>query len=230
MSAIVERAVVLAAGLGTRLTWLTRSRPKAMMRVAGATAIERVIRRLVGFGIRDIAINVHHHAAQLEGYLGDGGWLGARLYYSRERHLLDSGGGARQALQLLPGKGPVLVHNADIQSDIDVLQLARCLPGQGCALALVPNPAHHPGGDFALLGDGRVAFKGTRRLTFAGVSLWWPAWLEQWPSGQGFPLTACIRACIQQDCCRGMRHSGYWFDIGRPADLMAAYRHFSLPR
>jgi len=223
----LERAVVLAAGLGTRLAWLTRDRPKALMRLAGESAIERVIRRLVACGIREIAINLHHHAEQLRAHIGDGARLGARIYYSHESRLLDSGGGVRQALELLPGDGPLLVHNADIQSDIDVQALARRVRGQGCALALVDNPAHHTRGDFCLGADGRVRADGTVRLTFAGVSVWWPRWLQAQPAGAAFPLTECIRACIAHDCCHGLYHRGYWFDIGRPADLLAAHRYFT---
>ncbi|MDX8402937.1 MAG: sugar phosphate nucleotidyltransferase, partial [Mariprofundaceae bacterium] len=75
----VNRAVVLAAGLGTRLKWLTSDSPKAMVDVGGEAAIAQVIRRLAGQGIHDIAINVHHHAGKLMDYLGDGSRLGVRL-------------------------------------------------------------------------------------------------------------------------------------------------------
>jgi len=68
----VERAVILAAGLGTRLKWLTRDRPKALIEVAGTPVIVHVIRGLAAQGIRDIAVNVHHHAEKLVRALGDG--------------------------------------------------------------------------------------------------------------------------------------------------------------
>lgn len=221
----VERAVVLAAGLGTRLKWLTRDNPKALMPVGGAAAIEHVIRRLAAQGVHDIAVNVHHHAGSLMQALGNGTRYGVRLYYSAEPQLLDSGGGVRTALDLLPGDGPLAVHNADVLCRIDVQRLARRCPAAGCALALVPNPAHHAAGDFALQG-GMVREDGTPCFTFAGVSVWDGAVLQDYPSHEAFPLTRPMRALIGESRCTGLLYDGPWFDIGRPADLMRARRNW----
>ncbi len=224
----VERAVVLAAGMGTRLKWLTWNRPKALMPLRGGDAvIERVIRRLAAAGIHDVAVNVHHHGQQLMRALGDGRRLGVRLYYSVEDALLDSGGGVRSALQRLPGDGPLAVHNADILTDLDVTGLARRCPEGGACLGLVDNPPHHPRGDFSLRG-GQVMTDGAPRLTFAGVSVWDPVALRRWPAGARFPLTAAIRALMAEGRCAGVRHEGWWFDIGRPADWLRARRFDAL--
>ncbi len=225
MTANIECAVILAAGLGTRLKWLTHRRPKALMQIAGEASVIRIMRRLVAAGIRDIAINTHHHAAMLRETIGDGRRFGARVVYSHEPALLDSGGGVRQAMELLPASEALLVHNADIQADIDVQQLAGCLPRQGAVLALVDNPLHHASGDFCLHG-GQVTCCQGRRLTFAGVSLWSAAVLHRWPAGECFSLLACIRDCMERQQCRGYHHDGHWFDIGRPADLYAADRYY----
>ncbi len=225
----LERAVVLAAGLGTRLKWLTREKPKALMDVAGEPAIAHVIRRLAAAGVREVAVNAHHHAEMLAAALGDGARLGVRLRISLERELLDSGGGFRTALELLPGGaggGPVLAHNADVLADIDLRALAAACPEGGCALALVPNPAHHPGGDFLLDDEGRVRLPvgahAGRAWTFAGVSAWDAAAWREWPAGRRFPLIEPIRRCIEAGRCAGLVHRGFWFDIGRPRDLMRA--------
>jgi N-acetyl-alpha-D-muramate 1-phosphate uridylyltransferase len=221
----VERAVILAAGLGTRLKWLTQEIPKALMPVAGTPVIVHVIRSLATQGIRDIAINVHHHSDALMQALGDGSRLGVRLYYSPERRLLDSGGGVRTALDRLPGEGLVAVHNADVLCRIDVQRLAELCPNGGAALGLVPNPAHHPRGDFALH-DGLVELAGEARFTFSGVSLWDAEALEIYAAGEKFPLTEPIRRLIAETRCAGMLDRGPWFDIGRPADLMRAKRQW----
>lgn len=220
-----ERAVVLAAGLGTRLKWLTRDRPKALMSVAGVPAIVRVIRMLARQGIRQVAVNTHHHAALLESVLGDGQAWGVQLLYSREQQLLDSGGGVRTALSLLSGEGAVVVHNADIMADIDLRAMAGLLPYRGCVLGMVSNPSHHSQGDFAIR-QHQVGLKGSVRHTFSGVSVWDPAMLNIYDVGETFSLLQPIRQCIQQQRCMGVLHRGYWFDIGRPRDLFRAQQLF----
>jgi len=216
-----DRAVILAAGLGTRLKWLTHGQPKALMDVAGEPAIVRVIRHLAGAGIRDIAINVHHHASQLIRELGDGSRFGVRLYFSPEEMLLDSGGGVRTAMQRLPGRGRILVHNADVLADIDLRALAARCPDAGCALTLVANPAHHPRGDFALDGE-RVCEAGHPLWTYAGVSVWDDAVLLERQAESPWSLVEPMRELMRQGLAHGMLHRGTWFDIGRPHDLMQA--------
>jgi len=221
----LERAVILAAGLGTRLKWLTRNRPKALMPVAGEPAIVHVIRALAAQGVRDIAVNVHHHADGLMQALGDGSRYGVRLYYSPEKSLLDSGGGVRTALDYLPGDGPLVVHNADVLCRMDVRRLAEICPVEGCALGLVANPVHHAVGDFAISGQ-KAVLDGKVRHTFSGVSVWHPAALAAYASGQAFSLVEPMRALIAEGKCHAMLHRGAWFDIGRPADLLRAAREW----
>ncbi len=226
----VDRAVVLAAGMGTRLRWLTRERPKALMLIGGMPAIEIVIRRLAAQGIRDIAINLHHHGETIAGALGTGEHLGVRLVYSRESRLLDSGGGVRQALSMLPGEGLVAVHNADVLSDVPLQELAaRAVPGGGCA-ALVDNPVHHPKGDFGLARGQVVAkHRGDTSYTFAGVSVFDASVISDWPEAI-FPLAEVLERLMDEGRLAGYYHPGQWLDIGRPRDLMMAYRFLqSLP-
>ncbi|HKI60840.1 MAG TPA: sugar phosphate nucleotidyltransferase [Mariprofundaceae bacterium] len=224
----VQRAIVLAAGLGTRLKWLTRDRPKALMHVAGEPAIVHVIRRLASHGIRDVAVNLHHHADVLPRALGDGSRWGVRLYFSREESLLDSGGGVRTALQVLPGSGPVLVHNGDIISDIDLGRLSHILPVDGCALAMIQNPVEHSHGDFALQ-DGLVSSTGKPRHTFSGISLWQEEMLLPLAVGQAYSLVHPMRVLMRQRRCAGFLHCGHWFDIGRPRSLIQASHFCSSP-
>lgn len=219
----VEQAIILAAGLGTRLKWLTDERPKALMPVAGEPVIAHVIRRLVSRGVKHIAVNAHHHGRQLAEYLGDGSHFGCRIVISHEAELLDSGGGVRQALSLLAADRPVVVHNADVLADIDVQRLAGQLPGNGASVALVPNPPHNPAGDFAL-SDGYLTLHGEERYTFAGVSVWQPSAFHGYAAGEVFPLVRPLCALMDKRACRGLLYRGRWFDIGRPGDLMRANR------
>ena len=221
----VERAVVLAAGLGTRLKWLTNSRPKALMQVGGEPAIIHVIRSLVSQGIHDIAVNAHHHADILNSYLGDGSRFGCRIRISYEPLLLDSGGGVKQALEFLPGSGPVAVCNADVLSSLDLKRLSAVLPEGGAAIGLVTNPTHHPGGDFALNGV-KVMSEGETRFTFSGISVWDEKVFDGFETGSVFSLVQPMRELIAKGLCAGAKHDGYWYDIGRPADLMRANRRY----
>jgi len=220
---ILNRAVILAAGKGTRLKSLTQDKPKALMPISGEPAITHVIRRLVGQGIHDIAINIHHHAEQLRLYLGTGSKFNANLYYSFEPELLNSGGGIRTAMTLLPGGGPIAVHNADILTQVRLQDLANLCPDDGCALALVPNPNHNHKGDFSLHHQ-QVATKDKHTYTFSGVSVWGEQTLMNYPTLESFPLKQPIDSLIQQQRCFGTVYRGHWFDIGRHRDLIQANR------
>ncbi len=221
----ITQAVILAAGMGSRLKSFTKDKPKALMPIAGEVAIVRVIRRLVASGIHDIAINLHHHAEQIQDILGNGSRFNARIYYSHEITLLDSGGGVRTAMDLLPEDEGLLVHNCDIMADIDYTRLSELCPKQGCALALVSNPYHNPEGDFSLQ-QQRVVAKHENPLTFSGVSAWHKDVLWQYASHQAFSLLQPIRQAITNQQCFGYKHQGFWFDIGRPHELVQASRFY----
>jgi len=221
----VDRAVILAAGLGTRLKWLTQTRPKALMQVNGEAVIAHVIRSLVRQGVSDIAVNAHHHAGALTAYLGDGSQFGCSIRISHEPSLLDSGGGVKQALNYLPGDGLVAVYNADVLTDLNLQPLCRLVPAGGAALGLVNNPKHHPTGDFALSGT-RVANSGDECFTFSGVSVWDEKVFDDYEQGAVFSLAHPMRELADQGLCHGLLHKGAWFDIGRPTDLMRANRFY----
>ena len=134
-------ALVLAAGLGTRLRPLTDVRAKPAIPVAGEPMIRRIIGWLVRNGVDDVVVNLHHLPATLTAVLGDGSDLSARVRYSWEQPIvLGSGGGPRQALDIL-GADTFLIVNGDTLTDLDVGGLARAHGSSGSmiTLALVPN-------------------------------------------------------------------------------------------
>jgi len=224
-----ERAVVLAAGLGTRLKWLSRRRPKALMPLGAEAAIERVIRALVAQGVRWIAVNAHAHAQALISFLGHGERFGCALRISLEPTLLDSGAGCVRALSLLPlGEDPIVVHNADaIFSPWPSLARlgARLLEG-GAVLVLADNPRSHPEGDCFVAEDGRISFERPigPRLTYTGLSCWHPAALQGLPAQHPWPLAERMRTLAAQGRLFGVVHRGSWQDIGRPADWWRTHR------
>lgn len=115
------KALIFAAGLGTRLRPLTNDRPKALVEVAGVTMLERVIRRVADAGFDDITINIHHFGEKIIEFLDQNSNFGLNIHVSDERDmLLDTGGGILKARQWLDGDEPFLVHNADIITTLDL--------------------------------------------------------------------------------------------------------------
>lgn len=118
------KAMVLAAGLGTRLRPLTNDRPKALVDVAGKTLLELTLTRLRSFGVREVIINVHHFADMVVEYLNAHQNFGMQIAISREDVLLDTGGGLKKAAWFfLENKEPFLVHNVDVLSSIDLARM-----------------------------------------------------------------------------------------------------------
>jgi NDP-sugar pyrophosphorylase family protein len=139
-SRLPSHALVLTAGLGTRLRPLTDVRAKPAIPVAGRPMILRILDWLAANGVADVVLNLHHLPHTLTGLVGDGAEAGVRVRYSWEPRVLGSGGGPRHALPLVP-PGPVLVVNGDTLTDLalDPLAAAHARAAARVTLALVPN-------------------------------------------------------------------------------------------
>ena len=124
------KAMILAAGLGTRLRPLTDDRPKALVEVAGRTLLEIALCRLRDFGVREVIVNTHHYADMVLKYLEAHHDFGMRIEVSREEILLDTGGGLKRAAHFfLESNGslqePFILHNVDVISTIDLGRMMR---------------------------------------------------------------------------------------------------------
>lgn len=120
------KAIILAAGLGTRLKEVTANKPKALIEVNGITMLENVIQKLKNQGINDFLINIHHFGQSIIDYLNDNDNFGVNITVSDEREqLLDTGGAILKAKNFIRGGEPVIVHNVDIISDISVQDLLK---------------------------------------------------------------------------------------------------------
>ena len=120
------KAMILAAGLGTRLRPLTNDRPKALVQVANRTLLEITLARLKEFGIRDVIVNVHHFADMIVEYLKANRNFGMNIEISREDILLDTGGGLKKAGWFFSESSePFLLHNVDVISNIDLEEMVR---------------------------------------------------------------------------------------------------------
>lgn len=131
------KAMILAAGLGTRLRPLTDTTPKALVRVNGRTLLEHVTSNLEKAGFERFVVNVHHLAGQIEEYLAENPELGAKFEVSRESELLDTGGGIKHARPYLDACGHFLVHNVDIFSNLDLRKMVASAPEDALSMLLV---------------------------------------------------------------------------------------------
>ena len=133
------RAMILAAGLGTRLRPLTNTTPKALAPVAGRPLIEYALRFVRAQGIREVVINLHHLGDQIRARLGDGRDYGVRITYSVEERLLETGGGVKQAQTFLDG-GTFLVVNSDAILDLDLAAVLAAHQRNRAVASLVLRP------------------------------------------------------------------------------------------
>lgn len=210
------KAMILAAGLGTRMRPLTDHCPKPLLPVGGNPLIAHHLARLAEAGIREVVINISYRAEQIIDALGDGSAYGLSIAWSRETQPLETGGGIRQALPLL-GEAPFLLINGDVWCDAELCGLPH-LGNDLAHLWLVDNPDHHPQGDFHLDTAGRVHASGEPRLTFAGISLLDPALVADHTPG-AFALAPLLRQAMAEGRVGGHLHRGHWVDVGTPERL-----------
>ena len=141
LSLAAMKAMVLAAGLGTRLRPLTDDRPKALVEVGGRTLLEITLARLRTFGVREVIVNVHHFADKVISFLAANNNFGMRIEVSREDVLLDTGGGLKKAAWFFledsaPADEPFILHNVDVVSTIDLQRMLQAHKQTGALATL----------------------------------------------------------------------------------------------
>ena len=235
-------AMILAAGLGTRLKTLTADKPKALVEVAGRTLLERNIDNLIARGFGTIVVNVHHYGEQVIGFL-ESRSFGAKIYVSDERGMLmDTGGGIVQALPFFHGTEAVLVHNVDILSDIDLQghydrftasaddAWLLTQDRQTSRKLLFDNENRLVG--WRNLGDGTFkwvngAKDSYRELAFSGMHLFKPSLFKEFV-WQRYSIIDLYLQQAKAHIVRSVEISPtYWFDIGKIDDFERINNYFS---
>lgn len=218
-------AMVLAAGLGTRMRPLTDDRPKALVEVGGRALIDHVLDRLAEAGVTRAAVNVHWFADRLEAHLGARG-RGPEIVISDERDLLlETGGGLKKARPLL-GDAPVFVANIDsvwIDRGDALGDLVRLWdPDRMDAALLLARREDAIGfegdGDFFLADDGRLTFRGeapAAPFAYMGVHITRPGYADGGPGGP-FSLSPLWRASAAAGRLYGCVLDGDWMHVGDP--------------
>ena len=237
------KAMILAAGLGTRLRPLTDDRPKALVELAGRTLLDITLSRLRSFGVRKVIINVHHRAEMIVEYLKKNDNFGMGIEVSREEILLDTGGGLKKAAYFFlrdPAEQPFIVHNVDVISTID---LGRMVQFHTESQALATLAVQDREASRYLLFDqehrlcGRRAARDSKpelvgspekvqELAFSGIHVISPPFLTMMIEEGVFSVIDCyLRLASQAEKIVGFRADEYyWRDLGKPANVKQAAR------
>jgi NDP-sugar pyrophosphorylase family protein len=226
------KAMVLAAGLGTRLRPLTDGRPKALVTVAGRTLLDICLARLRSFGVSEVIVNTHHYSEMIVAYLHAHNNFGMRIEVSPEPDLLDTGGGLKHVAAFFldpPSPSPFLLHNVDVVSTVDLADLVRFHTERNAVATLA---VQHRATSRPLLFDtdgqlrGRLdpaspAPAGLSPLAFAGIHVLSPRIFAALSENGTFSIIdAYIRLASQGESILACTADGaYWRDLGRPASL-----------
>lgn len=251
------KAMILAAGLGTRLRPLTDDRPKALVEVAGRTLLEITLARLRDFGIREVIVNVHHFADMVVDYLKKNDNFGMRIEVSREDVLLDTGGGLKKAAWFLledanrphdssGGEEPFLLHNVDVISTID---LRRMVQSHKEHQALATLAVQDRETSRYLLFDDQLQLCGRRvtsgekdeiarpsrqvtALAFSGIHVISPRLLTMMTEEGVFSIiTSYLRLAGSGEQILAFRADEYyWLDLGKPENVTKAAQDFEQKR
>lgn len=230
----IRNAMVLAAGLGTRLRPITDTTPKPLVAIGGKPMVDYALDALTQAGIDTIAINVHHHAGQMEQHLAH--YDRATILISDERdRLMDSGGGLAKGLKLLP-TGPVMVMNADLfwleRPDLEqtaLEKLAGFFDSDRMDMAMLCVKLEHTTGhngkkDFNLDGDGRLARYregDDNPVVYAGAIAMDSRLLADAPD-EPFNLNIYFDRAIAAGRLFGTMLDGEWITVGTPDAIEAA--------
>jgi MurNAc alpha-1-phosphate uridylyltransferase len=221
------KAMILAAGRGERLRPLTDRLPKPLIEAGGKPLIGWHLERLAAAGCREVVVNVSHLGEKIVERLGDGAAYGLRIAFSRETQPLETAGGMAMARALL-GPQPFLVVNGDVYCEVDFAQLLRASLGERLAhLVLVPNPQHHPSGDFTLDG-GKVGNAPSPRYTYAGVAVIAPQHFAGVEAGGKAQLAPLLRAAAEERRISGELFEGTWLDVGTIERLAALEAYLAM--
>ena len=232
------KAMILAAGLGTRLRPLTNDRPKALVEVGGRTLLEITLSRLRAFGVHDVIINVHHFSDMVVDYLRAHANFGMRIEVSREDVLLDTGGGLKKAAYFFlegPGRAdePFILHNVDVISTIDLGRMVR-FHNENQALATLAVQDRETSRYLLFDNEGRlcgrktgespVSTRASQALAFSGVHVILPQLLGMMTEEGAFSIIdSYLRLAASGETIIGFRADEYyWRDLGRPENVTQA--------
>jgi len=234
------KALLFAAGLGTRLKQYTQDRPKALVDLAGKPLLEHCIQYLKQFGINEITINVFHFADQVISFIEERDSFGITIHISDERErLLDTGGGLKKAGNFLVGSEPILIYNVDVISNLDLNVLLKYHQEQKALVTLAvrtretsrylmfDNEMQLTGWKNVSNGETRISrpesFAESQPFGFCGIHIVQPEILNLITEDGKFPIMDLYLRLASNYSIRGyLDQSELWMDLGKPEQLQAA--------
>jgi NDP-sugar pyrophosphorylase family protein len=237
------KAMLLAAGRGTRLKSLTAEAPKALVEIGGVSLLERAVNLLRRHGVEEIIVNVHHFAGMIEGFLEERANFGMPITLSDERgKLLDTGGGLKKAAWFFEGDKPFFIYNVDVLTDLDLGRMYRAHLESG-GLATLAVRRRQTGRQFLFDPQGRLAgwrnrssgetrwcaaaVEDAREWAFSGIQVLNPDIFRYFPTEEAFSLVELyLRA---GDRVRAYAHDETaWMDAGKWEEREEAERLVAL--
>lgn len=225
------KAMILAAGRGTRLRPLTNHSPKALVELGGRTLLEITLGRIASLGIREVIVNVHHFADAIVEYLQEHHNFGLRIEISSEEILLDTGGGLKKAAWFFAGDSePFLLHNVDVISTIDLRRMVQ-FHNEHQALATLAVQARKT--SRSLLFDREGQLRGRQEgevppdmhaRAFSGIHVISPRLLKMMSEEDVFSIIDpyCRLAARGERILAFRADDYYWQDLGKPENLLQA--------
>ena len=236
------KAMIFAAGLGTRLGEISREKPKALVDVNGKTALRLAAEKLAAAGFDDLIVNIHHHPALMKEEIEKLRSDGHRITVSDETaELLDTGGGLVNARHFFSSE-PFVCYNVDIFTDLDISDLYNKHLASGAMATLAVR--HRPGNRFYLVDkSGRIrgwrniatkeeiitvnSSKGLEEIAFSGIHVLSPEIFDHMPAGIYTMTSIYLLLAGKHRIMTYLHDDGYWFDCGTPQNLEKIRQHLN---
>ena len=238
------KSMIFAAGLGTRLQPMTEKMPKALIEIGGKTLIEIAIEKLITCGVSAIVVNVHHFADMIISFLNQPRFRELPIFISEEREmLLDTGGGLKKAIPYLIGNEPILIHNVDILSNLDLKELTSFHLKSNCLATLVirsrntqrylmfDSDNNLAGWKNVKTGEQKIArpetYDNAQPYAFSGIQVISPRLLNLLGIEKRFSIMDTYLYLAATWDIKGFNDSAsLWMDIGKPDQLKEAQKNF----
>ncbi len=232
------KALILAAGLGTRLRLMTSNKPKALVDLNGRPLLDHTIEKLLLYGFDEIVINVHHFADMIEEFIQEN-YPELNIVISDERTEIQGSGGALKHAQEFLGDYPFLVYNVDILSDINLNTMMKEFIARDAAVLMAVRDRETKRkllfNNQRLCGwknksTGELKGREGNEFAFSGIQIVHPCLLDDMPAGNFSIIDHYLSICEQEKILAYDHSKGLWMDLGTPERLEEANRLFNAKR